>query len=529
MSRVRAPELPPDFAWLNCDRPLAIAALRGQVVLLEFWTAGCINCLHNLPDLKYLEQKYQSGLTVIGVHTAKFDHEQAIDTIQQTLRKYDISHPVLVDQNFYVWDQYAVRAWPTLVIIDPAGYVISYHAGESDRAALDELISQLILMPIAAIPASAGSQNFWLTTPPPALTTPLAFPGKVLADEHSDALFIADSGHHRVVISNLNGLVIQVIGQGQPGWCDGPLATAQFHTPQGLAFDRRHQCLYVADCGNHTIRKIDLKRQVVETVAGTGCQSTTRFPHGGPALATALNSPWDVQLIGDVLFIAMAGVHQIWQLQLTAAIVMTYAGTGAEGWFDGLTTEAAFAQPSGITTDGSTLWVADSETSSIRAVELSALPSGTAGDISRGQAPGLMAAEARLSGVATLCGSGNLFGFGDVDGQGERVRLQHCLGVHYAQTWLWVADTYNHKIKRVNRLTGDCQTVLGTGQAGHEDGERQMATFAEPSGLSATSSHLYIADTNNHAIRQVNWRTWAVSTIAFPTLCAPGICLPESR
>jgi thiol-disulfide isomerase/thioredoxin len=490
MSRVRAPELPSGFAWLNCDHPLALAALRGQVVLLDFWTAGCINCLHILPDLKYLEQKYQSGLTVIGVHSAKFDHEQAIDTIQQARLKYDIPHPVLVDQNFYIWNQYAVRAWPTVVVIDPAGYVISYVTGEGHRTTLDDLISKIIIIPSASIPVSAAPQNFWLTTEPPTLTTPLAFPGKVLADELSDALFIADSGHHRVVISNLNGLVIQVIGQGQPGWRDGTFNEAQFQSPQGMAFDRRHQSL-------------------------------TLSPHGGRALVTPLNSPWDLQLMGDVLFIAMAGAHQIWQLSLTAAIVMTYAGTGAEGCFDGLTTVAAFAQPSSLTTNGSVLFIADSETSSLRTVALS----GLACDQPLGPSDTLSSASAALlPHVATLCGSGDLFGFGDIDGTGVTVRLQHCLGVDYTPTGLWVADTYNHKIKRVNVLTGDCQTVLGTGQVGHQDGA--TATFAEPSGLSTTSSHLYIADTNNHAIRQVNWWTGVVSTIVFPNLCAPGVCEP---
>ena len=523
MAKVRAPELPSNFSWLNCDQPLSLATLRGQVVLLDFWTVGCINCLHILPDLNYLQQKYQSGLTVIGVHAAKFDHEQAIDTVRQATLRYDIGHPVLIDQNFYVWDQYAVRAWPTLVIIDPAGYVIGYLAGEGHRAALDELISQIIIIPNVSIPTQATPQNFWLTALPSPLVTPLAFPGKVLADEASDALFIADSGHHRLVISNLNGLVIQVIGQGQPGWRDGTFAEAQFHAPQGMAFDRQHQHLYVADSANHVIRKIDLRQQTVTTIAGTGQQSRHLAPQGGQALATALNSPWDLQLLEDQLFIAMAGAHQIWQMSLTAATLMTYAGTGAEGWFDGLATEAAFAQPSGITTDGVTLWIADSEISSIRAVELSVQFPDRSLDLPTAQNSG----EADpLPRVLTLCGSGDLFGFGDVDDTGEKARLQHCLGVDYTPTGLWVADTYNHKIKRVDRLTGSCQTMWGTGQAGHQDGYAATATFAEPSGLSATSSHLYVADTNNHAIRQVNWRTGMVSTIAFPQLCAPAFCLP---
>jgi thiol-disulfide isomerase/thioredoxin len=513
MSRVRAPELPQDFPWLNCDRPLPLSALRGKVVLLEFWTAGCINCWHILPDLKYLEQKYADRLTVIGVHSAKFEHEQAISTIRQAILKHDITHPVLVDQNFYIWDQYAVKAWPTVMVIDPLGYVIGYVAGEGHRADLDRLIGQLD----APVANSLVNPTPTLATP---LATPLAFPGQVLADEVSDALFIADSAHHRMVISNLNGLVIQVIGNGQAGWRDGDFSRAQFNAPQGMAFDRQQQCLYVADRANHAIRQIDLKRQTVTTLAGTGSQSQILAPHGGKACETALNSPWDLQLLGNVLWISMAGSHQIWQLQLDAAIVMTAAGTGAEGWFDGPTTTAAFAQPSGLATNGSVLWVADCETSSIRAVDLLPAPNCAAPtdqtDLITAPAP---------SQVSTLCGSGDLFDFGDIDGSGTAVRLQHCLGLDYATNGLWVADTYNHKIKRINLTTGHCQTVCGTGDSGHQDGA--TASFAEPSGLSATSRYLYIADTNNHAIRQVDLRTRIVSTIAFPNLCAPGVCLPH--
>jgi thiol-disulfide isomerase/thioredoxin len=519
MSRVRAPELPPDYPWLNCDRPLSLAQLKGRIVLLDFWTAGCINCQHVIPDLKYLEHRYADRLTVIGVHSAKFGHEAAIETVRQAILKYDITHPVLVDQNFYVWDQYAVKAWPTLMVIDPAGYVIGYVSGAGKLEILVDLVEKILIGQAdpTTLPQLAP---LILEKQHQPLIMPLAFPGKVLADAPSDALFIADSGHHRIVLSNLNGFVIQVIGDGQPGLRDGSFAEAQFRTPQGMAFDRAHHCLYVADSENHAIRKIDLRRQWVETIAGTGSQSQTLWPHCGRALETALNSPWDLQLIGETLFIAMAGAHQIWQMPLDSAIVMTYAGTGAEGCFDGLTTAAAFAQPSGIATTGMTLWVADSESSSIRAVDLlSADYSGTSQrDISEDDR------DARPQ-VSTLCGSGDLFGFGDRDGTGATVRLQHCLGVDSTPTELWVADTYNHKIKRVNLATGECQTVLGTGQAGHQDGSRQVAMLAEPSGLSATSDYLYISDTNNHAIRQMNLVTWDVETIAFPGLCSPDVCL----
>jgi thiol-disulfide isomerase/thioredoxin len=499
--RVRAPELPQNQPWLNTEHPLSLQQLKGRVVILDFWTYCCINCLHILPDLKYLERKYKDSLTVIGVHSAKFDNEKEVENIRQAILRYDIEHPVLVDSGFNVWQQYAVRAWPTLMVIDPESYVIGYVSGEGNRDVLDELIEQLITQH-----RDKGTINFQelsldLEKQRQPLITPLAFPGKVLATE--SGLFIADTGHHRIVVSTLDGETLHLIGNGQSGLTDGDFREAEFFAPQGMAFDAENQILYVADTENHALRRVDMQRQVVETIAGNGKQSRYIRPHSGEAKETALNSPWDIQKVGNTLYIAMAGLHQIWEMDLETNIVQTYAGTGAEACVDGALNDSAFAQPSGIATDGKELYVADSEVSSIRGVGI---------------------VEPKT--VRTVCGSGDLFGFGDVDGQGEQVRLQHCLGMEYAQNYLWVADTYNHKIKLVSPSTGNCQTVLGNGVAGLQDGEGKNSRFCEPSGLSIISSKIYIADTNNHVIRCVNLDTLIVTTLQFSGLCAPNVCIP---
>lgn len=500
MPRVRAPELPQNQAWLNTDKPLSLQQLKGRVVILDFWTYCCINCLHVLPQLKYLEQKYKDSLTIIGVHSAKFDNEKEIQNIRKAILRYDIEHPVLVDSGFDVWQQYAVRAWPTLMIIDPEGYVIGYVSGEGNKDTLDQLIQQL-----TKEHEEKGTINFQefsstLEKQRQLLITPLAFPGKVLATE--DKLFIADSGHHRIVVSSLDGEILDLIGTGSQGLKDGSFTEAQFSAPQGMTFDQDSQLLYVADTENHALRRIDFKRQVVEAIAGTGEQSRNVRPHGGSGLETALNSPWDLVRVGNYLFIAMAGSHQIWEMNLETGVVKTYAGTGSEACVDGSLDQSVFAQPSGITRDGQQLFVADSEVSSIRSV-------------------GIVEPQ-----VKTVCGSGELFGFGDVDGKGTEVRLQHCLGVEYAQDTLWVADTYNHKIKAVNPHDSSCKTVLGNSVAGLEDGQGTNTRFSEPSGLSAINSHLYIADTNNHVIRRVQLDKLTVTTLKFPRLCAPDVCIP---
>ena len=512
MVNVRAPELPQNFTWINCDRvatrerdrPLSIKSLRGRIVIIDFWTKGCINCLHVIPDLKYLEQTYSDYLTIIGVHSAKFEHEQHPDSVQQAVWRYGITHPVIVDSDRYIWEQYAVRAWPTFVVINAMGYIVATVSGEGKREFLDKLIQQLIEESRGKRTFDVESPKFTLQPDQTLYLSPLAFPSKVIACQQSNSLFIADTGHHRLVIASLNGETKAVIGTGKPGWVDGELEIAQFCEPMGMVFDHEQQLVYVADTVNHLLRKIDLKTRQVSTIAGTGTQSRHLFPHGGKALETALNSPWDLVKIKDKLYITMAGSHQIWMMDLAQETIHCFIGTGAEFCVDGSCEVAAFAQPSGITTNGDELFIADSESSSIRAVTLGDFPV-----------------------VRTICGSGQLFGFGDVDGMGENVRLQHCLGVVYALGYLWVTDTYNHKLKRVNLTTGECQTICGSTKAGLQDGFGTDACLSEPSGLTFACNYLYIADSNNHVIRRLNLNSKEVTTLQLPIPCSPSVCTPS--
>jgi sugar lactone lactonase YvrE len=236
----------------------------------------------------------------------------------------------------------------------------------------------------------------------------------------------------------------------------------------------------------------------VETVAGTG-RRARQVNAGGRGREVALNSPWDLALVGRELYIAMAGCHQIWAMHVETAEVRVLAGTGREGLLDGPREMGALAQPSGLATDGRILYVADSEISAIRRIELG--PRGA---------------------LRTLVGL-DLFEFGDVDGTGPQVRLQHPLGVALAEGRLFVADTYNHKIKTLDPERLTCATFAGTGRPGFEDGGPDEATFAEPGGLSAAAGRLFVADTNNHAIRVVDLKTREVETLRLPGLTAPGI------
>ena len=456
--------------------------------------------MHVFPQLRKLEHKYKNELAVIGVHSAKFTSEQNTDNLRKAVLRYELEHPVINDGQFTVWKQYSGRAWPTLIFIDPQGKIIGKHEGEITFEDFDSVIAQMVEefegkgildrtpldhRPKAPLSATGrpGSADGRMEE---GGKSALAFPGKVLADEATDRLFISDSNHNRIIISTLDGEVRQVIGSGEAGFDNGDFRTASFDHPQGMALDG--DVLYVADTENHAIRRVDLAGGKVETVAGTGRQARG-FGKGGEASSTDLSSPWDLALHDGTLYIAMAGNHQLWSLDLEAKRVRPYAGNGREAPVDGPLLSASLDQPSGITTDGKVLYFADSEASAIRTADLS--------DSGR---------------VGTIVGQ-DLFVFGDVDGTGDAVRLQHPIGIHYHDGVLYVADTYNNKIKRVFPQTRSVLTMLGTGEPGYLDDEANQALFHEPGDVSVAAGKLYVADTNNHAIRVAGLDTGEVGTL----------------
>jgi DNA-binding beta-propeller fold protein YncE len=395
------------------------------------------------------------------------------------MQRYELNHPVLNDADRKIWTAYGVEAWPSVGIIDPEGYMVKAYPGQEHIFSdADRLIAQLIRVHRANKTLNDKPIYFTKAQAEKAAKSPLWFPGKVLADGPGKRLFIADSTHHRIVITDLDGKKIAIAGTGKPGHDDTTFAKSSFNDPQGLAL--HGDILYVADRKNHLIRALDLKRQTVRTIAGIGRQGTD-IRHGGAARSTGLNSPWDLLIHGGELYIAMAGHHQIWVMDLAKHTVVPFAGTGFENLMDGPRAASCFAQPSGLASDGRRLYVADSEVSAVRAIPLDG-----AGEVS------------------TLVGMG-LFDFGDVDGVGPRARLQHALGVVYVDGKLYVADTYNSKIKVIDPSTRSCNTFAG--------GDKKARLFNEPGGISHANGKLYVADTNAHRIQVIDLETKAVSTL----------------
>ena len=437
-----------------------------------------------LPQLAEVEKHFPEEVVVIGVHSAKYPGEKAHDSLRNAVLRYELEHPVVNDENMEIWDSYSVRAWPTLMFLDPDGRVVGKHEGEASADALIDALRDLIERykaegKINPEPLAA----FDLMEQP---NTPLRYPGKVLADAESGRLFIVDSGHHRIVVTDLEGGNPFVIGSGDAGFVDGAYDEARFHSPEGIELNG--ETLYVADRLNHAIRQVDLQSRTVTTIAGTG-EPGMGFAEAGPARSIDLRSPWDLAYHQRTLYIAMAGTHQIWALDLGTGMLRPYAGSGRESIHDGDLEGAALAQPSGIDVADGKLYFVDSETSSVRTADLPPYDD-----------------------VKTIVGIG-LFAFGDVDGRRGEVRLQHPMGLAVADGVIYVADSYNHKIKRIYPEDRRSESWLGSRESGNADGAEEEARFFEPEGLSVAGGRVYIADTDNHVIRVAGLESGEVRTL----------------
>ncbi|MCC9144646.1 MULTISPECIES: NHL domain-containing thioredoxin family protein [unclassified Arthrobacter] len=502
--RVRASELE-GRNWLNTGgRQLNLEDLRGKIVLLDFWTFCCINCLHVLDELRPLEEKYSDVMVTVGVHSPKFEHEADPVALAAAVERYEIHHPVLDDPELLTWQAYTARAWPTLVVLDPEGYIVAHLSGEGHAAGLESLVAELVEEHEAKGTLHRGDGPY---VPAEPTAGDLRFPGKVTALPGGTFL-VADTGHHRLVEleSDLAG-VRRTIGDGVKGWRDGDAGTARFNEPQGVALlpadvaEKAGYDVVVADTVNHRLRSVNLATGAVRTLAGNGVQrlldagnqtkagaasagsgetaddsapSDSSDLRGADPLTVSLSSPWDLVWSSKLqqVVIAMAGTHQIFSFDPVNGAVAVLAGTGLEGLLDGPAGDAWFAQSSGLAEDNDgNLWVADSETSALRRLNLDAL-----------ETDGVL--------VDTAVGTG-LFDFGFRDGDASEARLQHPLGTAVLPDGsVAIADTYNGAVRRYDPVTGTVSTLA--------------RGLAEPSDVlvdtSAAEPLLIVVESNRHQL-----------------------------
>lgn len=463
--------------WLNTSRPITADDLKGRIILLDFWTFCCINCMHVIPDLQYLEHKFGDSLTVIGVHSAKFANEKDTENIRSAILRYKIEHPVVNDSEFRIWRRFGVHAWPSLVLINPDGQIEEVYSGEGHREALENEISNLTgkyknRLNNSGLPIALEKEK----TP----KSYLNFPGKIAVQESGNGgntIYISDSGNNRILIVEDNGNVVAQIGSGNKGLKDGAFGEAEFNDPQGLLY--KDGLLYVADKNNHAIREIDLANNIVTTVAGTGKQGFERRVIGADALKTNLASPWDLELFPDNnhITIAMAGTHQLWSYDIKNRTVSVIAGNGRESIDDGVYPYNSLSQPSGLSAYNGKLYFVDSETSSLRVLE-------------RGK-------------ISTLIGTG-LFDFGFEEGKQGKALLQHPLGVYADDTGVYIADSYNHSVRKYDPKTATLSNFSGDGKRGGGGKSVKSAQYNEPNDIIKIGDKFYVADTNNNSIKIID-------------------------
>ncbi|MDX9861248.1 MAG: thioredoxin-like domain-containing protein [Rhodospirillales bacterium] len=485
----RAPELDrPGLTWFNVQTPFRLVDLRGRLVILDFWTFCCINCLHVVPTLRRLEERFADELVVIGVHSPKFTAEQDPDNLRHAIARCGIRHPVIQDRDMILWEAYCVKAWPTLVFVGPDGRIFGDMTGEPDS---DRLLSGVGAM-------LGGWREQGLIAPAPLPLRPveetggaLRFPGKIKPLRQADGSrhwAIADSGHHQIVLFDDDGAELRRFGSGLPGFMDCEAETSRFNSPQGVIC--REDAIFVADTGNHAIRRIDLATGRTTTLAGTGRRGCALKKGSTPAAEVELASVWDLELAGDRLFFANSGTHQLGELDLLTFTVRPLAGSSAEDIEDGPALEARLAQPSGLACDGDAgmLYFTDSETSAVRRLSLNGTPA-----------------------VETLVGAG-LFEFGDANGPFEQARFQHPLGLTWQDGRVIVADSYNGRLRVLDL---DHREVLDVDERGFNCADDTPLPAGEPAGVVAAGpGRLLMTDTNNHRVLEVLTdervlRTWA--------------------
>ena len=428
--------------WVNTKAPLSVDDMKGRLILLDFWTYGCVNCMQIVPDLEQLEKMFGERLLIIGVHSAKFKGEQGTDRILDAARRFGLKHPVMNDSDFALWKSYNVNAWPTQILLSPAGTELGRYVGEGHLEKIKADIAR-------AIPTATNARpvNPLLTSNQSEST--LSFPAR-LATGPDNTVFIADSGHHRIVQIDQNGRIQNIIGSGTRGLKDGSYNTAQFNMPRGLVM--LDDALYVADTNNHALRKIDLAKKTITTIAGHGQKGE-------------LASPWDLEILddGNSIAIAMAGRHQLWSLNARRGKIAPLAGTGAESITDGRSAAATLSQPSGLAYLPPALFFVDAESSALRVLE--------------------------NGNVKTLIGKG-LFDFGDQDGDRSTALMQHPQGLAATAETIYIADTYNDAIRTYDRASGNLTTL-----------ELPENALREPGDVLLIGRKLWIADTNHHGIK----------------------------
>jgi thiol-disulfide isomerase/thioredoxin len=467
--------------WLNSARKIEVDDLKNRVILVDFWTHACVNCLHMVPEIKKLEEQFGDRLTVIGVHSGKFDNEKSVESIKKAVLKYNIEHLVVNDADFKIWDSFGVKSWPTMILLNAKGQVVKKYEGEVAGKVIAKDVEKLVKkysfqLNRNALPIVLEKNK--------AVDHVLKFPSGIEFARNfsykniikTNALVVANTGKNSILVTSLNGDTLLEIGSETAGSEDGDIANASFDAPHGLLF--KDNILYVADTGNHAVRKIDFKAGKVTTIAGTKNKGLA-ITNDGKALEANLSSPWDLEFFPDSnhIIISNSGTHQLLKLNIAGETISPFAGNGNEDLLDGKYPDNALAQPNGLSAFGGNLYFVDSETSALRVVDKSGM-------------------------VKTLVGRG-LFDFGHKNGAAKEALMQHPVALSADDTGVYIADTHNHVIRKFDLKSGQLADFSGD-LRGDGIGGRKNTSYDEPEAMIAVLDKFYIADTNNGRVVELN-------------------------
>jgi thiol-disulfide isomerase/thioredoxin len=483
--------------WLNLSRPLTQEDIKDRVILLDFWTYACVNCQHMIPEVKKLEKEFGNKLMVIGVHSGKFDNEKDFESIKKAVLKGGIEHAIVNDDEFKIWNNFKIQAWPSLVLIDPKGRVKETYIGETSAEKISKDVAKLVRkyrhhLNREDLPILLEKNKI--------IKTVLSYPTKIIyAKDFSyksykgPVLFIANSGRNNILVTKLNGEVILQIGSKNVGFEDGFLEDVKFNSPSGLLYN--DDKLYVADTFNHSLREINFKEKKVRTLVGSGKRGSIIPDEDIKSRSVLLSSPTDLEFFPDKNHIAIAnsGTHQILSLNLKTSTVSLIAGNGLEGIYDGKFPSNSLAQTSDLSAYDGKLYFLDSETSSLRVLDKNGV-------------------------VKTLIGTG-LFNFGDKNGDKSQALMQHPLGLFVNNRGAYIADSFNHKIRKYNFNSKKISDLFGSARG--EDLGKKMQ-FNEPDGIVVVNDSMYVIDSNNNRLVRVDYDKMDASLVSvMPKLQLP--------
>ena len=463
--------------WINVERPLTSDDLKDRVILLNFWTYDCVACMHVLPQIKELEKELGNKLTVISIHSGKFDNQKDFNAITKATLRHDITHTVIDDSSLKIWNAFGAKAWPTLVLIDPRGNIKKTYVGEKETANITDDVKKLTnkfryelnrnALPILLEKNKIAKR---VLNYPTKIEYTKNFPIKA---HNAPAFFIANSGQNNILVVSLSGEIILQIGSGKSGFRDGNFENAEFSMPEGMLYDAGK--LYVADSGNHSIRLVNFKEQTVTTIVGTGQKGEAISGNSAEAKDVELASPTDLEFYPSANHIAIAnsGTNQILQYSLVKQEISVLAGSGDEGISDGKYPQNSLAQPSDLVVYNSKLYFVDSETSALRVLE-------------------------KDGEIKTLIGKG-LFNFGYKNGNKNQALMQHPLALTADDTGIYIVDSFNHAIRKYDISSGEMSTVIG-GVKGDSLGSSANTKFDEPEGIISILDRFYVVDSNNNRI-----------------------------